>query len=464
MLEAANHQGSTMAYDFDLFVIGGGSGGVAAARRAAEHGAKVGLAEASRLGGTCVNRGCVPKKLMVYASHFSEQFEAAAGYGWALGDRSFHWPTLMTAVNGEVSRLNGIYQNLLEKSGVQLFRHHARFTDDHTLAVGDATVTAAKILIAVGGQPTRPDDIPGIEQAITSDDIFHLPEQPQRIVIIGGGYIGSEFACILRGLGSEVTQLVRADKILRGFDDDLRSEIHGAMQQRGIKIIDRIDQVTINKSDSGVTVQVTRQGSEKSDTVFCDVVSLAATGRSPNLQGLGLGCTGVEIDRGAIAIDHHHRTAVPHIFAVGDATNRVNLTPVAIKEGRGFADSEFGRSPKFMNYDNIPTAVFTTPEMSTVGLAETDAIKKFGAEDIQIFSSRFRPMYYTLPDIETKTLMKLVVQKSTDRVLGAHMVGDHAAEIIQGVAIAVKMGATKADFDATVAIHPSSAEEFVTMR
>ncbi|MGF1520556.1 MAG: glutathione-disulfide reductase [Nodosilinea sp.] len=458
-----------MAYDFDLFVIGGGSGGVAAARRAAEHGARVGLAEVSRLGGTCVNRGCVPKKLMVYASHFPEQFEAATGYGWAVGDRSFHWPTLMSAVNGEVSRLNGIYHNLLDKSGVQLFHHHARFTDEHTLAVGDVTVTAAKILIAVGGQPTRPDDIPGIEQAITSDDIFHLPEQPQHIVIIGGGYIGSEFACILRGLGSKVTQLIRADKILRGFDDDLRSEIHDAMQQRGIKIIDRIGQVTLNKSDSGMSVKVTHRaseesGSQESDTILCDVVSLAATGRSPNLQGLGLDCTGVEIKDGAIAVDPHQRTAVPHIFAVGDVTDRVNLTPVAIKEGRGFADSEFGSSPTSMDYDAIPTAVFTTPEMSTVGLTEAEAIEKFGAADIQTFSSRFRPMYYTLPNIEAKTLMKLVVQKSTDRVLGAHMVGDNAAEIIQGVAIAVKMGATKADFDATVAIHPSSAEEFVTMR
>ena len=463
-----------MTYDFDMFVIGGGSGGIAAARRAAEHGARVGLAEASRLGGTCVNRGCVPKKLMVYASHFPDQFEAAAGYGWAVGDRSFHWPTLMTAINGEVSRLNGIYQNMLNKSGVQLFRHHAQFTDEHTLAVGDATITAAKILIAVGGQPTRPDDIPGIEQAITSDDIFHLPEQPQRIVIIGGGYIGSEFACILHGLGSEVTQLIRADKILRGFDDDLRAEIHGAMQRRGIKIIDHIEQVTINKSDSGLTVKVTRRGSEASGseaseseasaTVFCDVVSLAATGRSPNLQGLGLDCTGVEIKQGAIAVDAHHRTAVPHIFAVGDVTDRVSLTPVAVREGREVADTEFGDGPSPMSYDTIPTAVFTTPEMSTVGLGEAAAIEKFGAADIQTFSSRFRSMYYTLPDIKTKTLMKLVVQKSTDRVLGAHMVGDHAAEIIQGIAIAVKMGATKTDFDATVAIHPSSAEEFVTMR
>jgi glutathione reductase (NADPH) len=451
-----------MTYDFELFVIGGGSGGIAAARRAAEYGAKVGLAEAGRLGGTCVNRGCVPKKLMVYASHFPGQFEAAAGYGWNVGDRNFHWPTLMSAVNAEVSRLNDVYQSLLDKSGVQLFRHYAQFIDEHTLSVGDITVTAAKILVAVGGQPVRPDDIPGIEHAITSDDIFHLPQQPQHMVIIGGGYIGSEFACILHGLGTEVTQIIRGDKILRGFDDELRSEIHGSMQQQGIKIIEGSEQIAIAQTDSGVTVTVaTPHGKE---TVFCDVVSLAATGRQPNLKGLGLDRTGVEVKRGAIAVDAHHRTTVSHIFAIGDVIDRLNLTPVAVKAGRGLADTEFGGKPSTMDYDTIPTAVFTSPEMSTVGLSEAEAIKKFGAEEIQIYRSRFRPMYYTLPNIESQTLMKLVVQRSTDRVLGAHMVGDHAAEIIQGVAIAVKMGATKADFDATVAIHPSSAEEFVTMR
>ncbi|MGF1570100.1 MAG: glutathione-disulfide reductase [Nodosilinea sp.] len=450
-----------MAHDFDLFVIGGGSGGIAAARRAAEYGATVGLAEVDRLGGTCVNRGCVPKKLMVYASHFPDQFEAAPGYGWTVGERSFHWPTLMTAVNNEVDRLNGIYQTMLDRSAVKLFRQYARFLDDHTLEVGDEKITAAKILIATGGHPIKPD-IPGIEHAITSDDIFHLPQQPQNVVILGGGYIGSEFACILNGLGSTVTQVIRGDQILRGFDDDLRTEIQAAMGRRGVTILNHSQMTAIEKTEAGVEVTITT-GEEKTQ-VFADVVSLAATGRIPNLKGLGLENTGVEVRDGAIAVDPRSRTAVPHIFAVGDVTDRINLTPVAIKEGRIFADAEFGDKPGQMAYDAVPTAVFTTPEMGTVGLTEAEAQTQVGEADVKVYRSRFRPMYYTLPNLEERTLMKLIVQKSTDRVLGAHMVGDYAAEIIQGVAIAVKMGATKADFDATVAIHPSAAEEFVTMR
>lgn len=451
-----------MAYDFDLFVIGGGSGGIAAARRAAEYGAKVGLAEAGRLGGTCVNRGCVPKKLMVYASHFPAQFEAAAGYGWTVGDRSFHWPTLINALDTEVTRLNGIYNTMLDKSGVQLFPDYASFVDNHTLAVGDQTITAEKILIAVGGKPVKPD-IPGIEHAITSDDIFHLPQQPKRVVILGGGYIGSEFACILNGLGTEVIQVVRGDKILRGFDDELRTEIQAAMEQRGITVMTGCNLTAIHKTPSGVTVTLTT--AEQQEHILVDAVSLAATGRRPNIQRLGLENTGVDVQQhGAITVDQHHRTTVHHIFAVGDVTDRANLTPVAIKEGRIFADTEFGQKPGMMSHDIIPTAVFTTPELSTVGLTEEQAKAQFGESDVQIFRSRFRPMYYTIPNLEARTLMKLVVQKSTDKVLGAHMVGDYAAEIIQGVAIAVKMGATKANFDATVAIHPSSAEEFVTMR
>lgn len=451
-----------MAYDFDLFVIGGGSGGIAAARRAAEYGAKVGLAEVGRLGGTCVNRGCVPKKLMVYASQFPGQFEAAAGYGWTVGDRSFHWPTLINALDTEVTRLNGIYNTMLDKSGVQLFRHYARFVDDHTLTVGDQTITAEKILIAVGGKPVTPD-IPGIEYAITSDDIFHLPQQPKRVVILGGGYIGSEFACILNGLGTEVIQVVRGDKILRGFDDELRTEIQTAMEQRGITVMTHCEPTAIEKTADGVTI--TLKTPEKQAHILGDAISLAATGRRPNIQRLGLENTEVQVqDQGAIQVDQHHCTTVPHIFAVGDVTDRANLTPVAIKEGRIFADTEFGQKPGLMSHDIIPTAVFTTPEMGTVGQTEEQAKAEFGDTDVQIFRSRFRPMYYTVPNLEFRTLMKLVVQKSTNKVLGAHMVGDHAAEIIQGVAIAVQMGATKADFDATIAIHPSSAEEFVTMR
>lgn len=450
-----------MAYDFDLFVIGGGSGGIAAARRAAEYGAKVGLAEAGRLGGTCVNRGCVPKKLMVYASHFPEQFEAAAGYGWTVGEHYFNWPTLVQALDTEVTRLNGIYRSMLDKSSVHLFPHYAHFVDDHTLAVGDQRVTAAKILIAVGGKPVKPD-VPGIEHTITSDDIFHLPQQPKRVVILGGGYIGSEFACILNGLGTEVVQVIRGDKILRGFDDELRTEIQAAMVRQGITLMTHCELIAIHKNDTGVDMVVATP--EKQERILADAVSLAATGRRPNIHGLGLENTGVTVHQGAIVVDEHQCTAVPHIFAVGDVTNRVNLTPVAIKEGRIFADTEFGQKPGLMNHDIVPTAVFTTPEMGTVGLTEEQAKAKYGEETIKVYQSRFRPMYYTIPGMEARTLMKLVVHQPTDKVLGAHMVGDYAAEIIQGVAIAVKMGATKADFDATIAIHPSSAEEFVTMR
>ncbi|MEA5450391.1 glutathione-disulfide reductase [Leptolyngbya sp. CCNP1308] len=448
-----------MACDFDLLVIGGGSGGIAAARRAAGHGARVGLAEAGRLGGTCTNRGCVPKKLMVYAAQFSDQLAIAANYGWRLGERQFNWPTLISAIDLEVQRLNGVYQDLLDKSGVEILPHYARFVDGHRVTVGDATVTAAKILLATGGKPIRPDNIPGIEHAITSDDIFHLPQQPQRLVIIGGGYIGSEFASIFNGLGTEVIQIIQDDKVLSGFDDELRSEIHQAMQRRGIKIVAQSETIAIAPAESGLTVTVTTQQGQ--ETIFSGVVSLAATGRSPNVEGMGLEKVGVAVEEGAIAVDAQYRTSVPHIFAIGDVINRVSLTPVAIREARLFADTEFGQKTNILDYDAIPTAVFTTPEMSTVGLTEAKAAKTFGKDDIQTYCSRFQPLYHSLSDRETQSLIKLVVQKTTDRVLGAHMVGDHAAEIVQGVAIAVTMGATKADFDATLAIHPTTAEEFI---
>ena len=449
-----------MSYDFDLFVIGAGSGGIATARRAAQYGAKVGIVEYDRLGGTCVNRGCVPKKLMVYASHFPEAFEAATGYGWTVGESKFDWHTMITAVNNEVTRLNGIYQRMLDNSEVKVYREHGKFIDSHTIQVGEEKVTAEKILIAVGGKPVKPDDIPGIEHAITSREIFHLPEQPKRMVIIGGGYIGVEFACILNGLGTEVTQVIRGDKILKGFDEDIRDEIQNAMQSRGIRLLTNKPNIAIEKTDSGLQIQVS---GEEEEIVVADAVSLAATGRSPRLENLGLENTQVEIARGAIAVDEYNQTAESHIYAVGDCTDRVNLTPVAIKEGRAFADTHFGGQTQQMAYDNIPTAVFSTPEGATVGLTEAEARAKYG-DAIKVYRSKFRPMYYTLPNMQVKTLMKLVVDSNTDRVLGAHMVGDSAAEIIQGVAIAVKMGATKANFDATVAVHPSSAEEFVTMR
>ena len=449
-----------MSYDFDLFVIGAGSGGIATARRAAEYGAKVGIVEFDRLGGTCVNRGCVPKKLMVYASHFPNYFEESQGYGWTVGETSFDWKTMITAVNNEVDRLNGIYNRMLDNSKVKVYRGYGKFVDSHTIAIGEEKVTAEKILIAVGGKPVKPDDIPGVEHAITSDDIFHLPEQPKRIVIIGGGYIGVEFACILHGMGTEVTQVIRGDKILRGFDDDLRSEIQAAMQEHGIRLLTNKPNINITKTDTGLELKIS---GEEEETIVADAVSLAATGRIPNLENLGLENTQVEVVKGAISTDKYSQTAEKHIYAVGDCTDRINLTPVAIQEGRAFADTHFGGKSKQMSYENIPTAVFSTPEAATVGLTEAEAREKYG-DKIKIYRSKFRPMYYTLAGKQEKTLMKLIVETENNKVVGAHMVGDSAAEIIQGVAIAVKMGATKADFDATVGIHPSSAEEFVTMR
>lgn len=451
-----------MSYDYDLFVIGAGSGGIASARRAAEYGARVGIVESGRLGGTCVNRGCVPKKLMVYASHFPAQFEEAQGYGWSAVESTLDWNHMVTAVNGEVTRLNGIYQRMLDGSKVEVFRGHGRLVDAHTIAIGEQTVTAEKILIAVGGKPVRPD-FPGAEHAITSDDIFTLPEQPKHLVVLGGGYIGVEFACILKGLGSEVTQILRYTHILRGFDEDIRNEIQAGMKHHGIRIVPNMRHIAIAKTDSGLEITVKTADGEE-DLIFADAVSLAAIGRKPLLENLGLENTKVEIVNGAIAVDRHSQTAEENIYAVGDCTDRINLTPVAINEGRAFADTHFGKKPRQMSYDNVATAVFSTPEAATVGLTEEEARAQYGDDAIKVYRSKFRPMYYVLPGKEEKTLMKLVVQIETDRVLGAHMVGDHAGEIIQGVAIALKMGATKAQFDATVGIHPSSAEEFVTMR
>ena len=451
-----------MSYDFDLFVIGAGSGGIATARRAAEYGAKVGVAEFDRLGGTCVNRGCVPKKLMVYASHFPDLFAEAQGYGWSAVESSLDWEKMITAVNNEVTRLNGIYQKMLDNSQVELWEGYGTFIDAHTIQVGERQVTADKVLIAVGGYPIKPD-IPGIEHAITSDDIFHLQEKPQRIVILGGGYIGSEFACILNGMGSEVTQIIRHDKILRGFDEDLRNEIQEGMGKHGIQILPNSQLTAIEKTPEGINVKI-RRGSEEEETVVVDVVSLAATGRKPNTQKLGLENTQVQLDsKGAIIVDQYSQTTEENIYAVGDCTDNINLTPVAINEGRAFADTVFGNKCRRMSYENVPTAIFTTPEAATVGLTEAEARAKYG-NAIKVYRSRFRPMYYTLPGKDEKTMMKLVVDQSNNKVLGAHMVGNSAAEIIQGVAIALKMGATKADFDATVGIHPTSAEEFVTMR
>ncbi len=449
-----------MSYDFDLFVIGGGSGGIATARRAAEYGAKVGVAEYSKLGGTCVNRGCIPKKLMVYASHFPELFTDAEGYGWSAVKSQLDWPKMIAGIDNELLRLNGIYQTMLDKSKVEVIRERAKFIDHHTLQVGDRTITADKILIAVGGYPVRPD-IPGIEHAILSDDMFYLPTQPKKMVILGAGYIGCEFACIMNGLGTEVTQIMRPELILRSFDRDLRSAVQDGMIHHGIKIINNSIDISIAKTDNGVSVTVTTKDGQQ--TILADAVSLAALGREPNTADLGLENVDVKTHNGAILVDTNSQTNVENIYSVGDCTDNIQLTPVAVNEGRAFADTMFGNKPRTMNYGDIPTAIFTTPEAATVGLTEEEAQEMYG-DNIKVYRSNFRPMYYVLPNKQDRTLMKLVVDTHTDRILGAHMVGDHAAEIIQGVAIAVKMGATKADFDATVGIHPSSAEEFVTMR
>ncbi len=441
-----------MSYDYDLFVIGAGSGGVACARRAAGYGAKVAVAEFSRLGGTCVNRGCIPKKLMVYASHFPELFHDGQGYGWSGVESSFDWSKLVTAIDKELTRLNGVYQRMLDKGGVKIYRGYAKFLDPHTLEIGEEKVTAEKILIAVGGKPQTPD-IPGIEHTITSDDMFTLKEQPKQMIILGGGYIGTEFACIMNGLGTQVTQIVRGDKILRGFDDDLRLTITEAMASHGINLITGTEAKEVTKTPEGLKV-----GDSTAEVV------LAATGRTPNLEKLGLENTGVEIKNGAVVADKYGQTAQKNIYAVGDCLDRVQLTPVAIREGRAFADTEFGGMSKTMAYDNIPTAIFSTPEAGTVGLTEAEAQEQYGEEGIKTYRAKFKSTYYSLAHRDEKTMMKLVVNKENDQVLGAHMVGDHAAEIIQGVAIAVKKGCTKADFDATVALHPTVAEEFVTMQ
>jgi len=448
-----------MSYDYDLFVIGGGSGGIAAARRATEYGAKVALAEFDRLGGTCVNRGCIPKKLMVYASHFPHWFEDAKDYGWSVGEASLDWKKMTTAVNGEVDRLNGVYQRMLDKANVTLYRNYAQFVDAHTLQIGEEKVTADKILIAVGGIPERAA-VPGIEHAIISDRMFTLPEQPKRFVVLGGGYIGVEFACILNALGSEVTQIIRRPYILRGFDHDIREHLQNSLIEQGVKVWGNTKIKAIEKTKDGLKLTTT---GDRAETITADVV-LAATGRIPRLEKLGLEQTSVEVKNGAIAVNNYSCTTVPNIFAVGDCTDRINLTPVAIQEGRAFADTEFGGKDRIMSHENVPSAVFTSPEAATVGFTEGEAKEKYGEQAIQIYRARFGSTYFSLTQRKEKVMLKLVVEKSSDRVLGAHMVGEAAAEIMQGIAIPIKMGATKADFDATVAIHPSVAEEFVTMR
>jgi glutathione reductase (NADPH) len=459
-----------MTYDYDLFVIGGGSGGLAASKRAASYGAKVAIAEEYLVGGTCVVRGCIPKKLMVYGSHFPALFHDAAGYGWKVDEPKLDWEHFITSIDKEVRRLSQLHINFLDRAGVELIQSRTTFIDPHTLEVDGRRVTAQKILIAVGGRPIKPD-LPGMEYAITSNEIFHLKEQPKHIAIIGAGYIGVEFACIMRGLGCEVTQIIRGDRILRGFDDDVRNGIQDGMTHHGIRMIQNTVVKQVERSQG---LKLTLFG-ESEETLTADVF-LAATGRTPNVEGLGLENAGVKVVdddclegpgysmASAIAVNEYSQTSQPHIFAVGDVTDRINLTPVAIGEGRAFADTEFGNSRRVFNHENVPSAVFSTPEAATVGMTEADARKKLGDDGVKVYRARFRPLFHSLTGAEEKTMVKLVIDADSDKVLGAHMVGENAAEIIQGLAIAINMGATKKDFDATVGLHPSTAEEFVTLR
>jgi glutathione reductase (NADPH) len=444
-------------YDFDMLTIGAGSGGVASSRRAGAYGARVAIAEELRVGGTCVLRGCVPKKLLVYGSQFADAFADAAGFGWTLAPPQFDWPSLIAAKDKELDRLEQIYINMLKNSGVEILDGRAVLVDPHTVEVAGRTYTADNILIACGGHPTVPS-IPGIEHVISSNEALDLPKLPRNIIIVGGGYIAVEFAGIFAGLGSKVTEIIRREELLYGFDDDLRVALAQEMRTRGVEIRTRTQIARIEKDPrEGYTV-ITAAGEELS----ADLV-MYATGRGPNTKGLGLDAAGVKSnDRGAVIVDEWQRTSVPNIYAVGDVTDRINLTPVAIGEGRAIAETLYNNNPIKMDHADVPSAVFSQPPIGTVGLTEEQARKQYG--EIDIYAARFRPMKNILAGRDERTFMKLVVDARTDRVLGCHMLGADAPEIIQGLAVAVKCGASKKMFDQTVGIHPSAAEEFVTMR
>jgi glutathione reductase (NADPH) len=447
--------------DVDLFVIGAGSGGVRAARIAAGYGASVMIAEEYRVGGTCVIRGCVPKKLLVYASRFADEFEDALGYGWSVGEPSFDWPTLIANKDREIARLELAYTTNLERAKVAIVKSRAEIVDAHTVRlVADGTTVRAKhILIATGAAPSLGKEIEGCEHVISSNEAFHLKELPGRILVQGGGYIAVEFAGIFNGLGSQVTLVYRGDNILRGFDDDLRAHLRAEMERRGIRIITKHIVEGIEKVDHGLCVELSGPGH---DEVVVDQV-MFATGRRPNVNRLGLEAAGVKLGMtGGIEVDAYSQTSVPNIYAIGDVTDRIALTPVAIREGHAFADTVFGNRPTKVDHTNVPTAVFSEPECGVIGLTEAQACRELAKVDI--YKSSFRPMKATLAGRDTRTFMKLVVDGSTDRVVGCHIVGPDAGEMIQLIGIAVKMKATKADFDAVMAVHPTAAEELVTMR
>jgi glutathione reductase (NADPH) len=445
-------------YDYDLFVIGAGSGGVRASRLAAMTGARVAVAEEHRVGGTCVIRGCVPKKFMVYASEFSNQVKTARGFGWTVPEPTFDWPTFRQANDIEIARLSGIYVTNLQKAGAELIHKRAVVKDAHTVEIvgEDRTVTAEKILIATGGRVTVPD-LPGVEHAITSNEAFHLDRLPESILVVGGGYIAVEFAGIFAGLGSKVTLLYRGPNILRGFDDDVRAHLTGELERRGIKVVLGCQHERLEKTGAGI-VSTLNNG-----MTFTTEQVMFATGREPYVEGLGLEAAGVALnERGAVKVDAYSKTSVDSIWAVGDVTDRMNLTPVAIREGAAFAETEFRGHPTTFDHDTIATAVFSQPPIGTVGLGEGEARKAFG--QIDVYRAIFRPMKVTFYGGEERTLMKLLVRADTQQVVGVHIVGPDAPEMIQMAAIAVKMGVTKQQWDSTCAVHPTAAEELVTMR
>jgi len=443
-------------YDYDLFTIGAGSGGVRASRLSASFGAKVAVAEERYLGGTCVNVGCIPKKLLVYASHYAEDFADASGYGWSVGERRVDWEKLIANKNREISRLNSVYRKILGDAGVEIVEGHADVLDAHTVAIDGKKTTAKFILVATGSWPLMPD-IPGAEYAISSNEVFYLTALPEKVIIVGGGYVGVEFAGIFHGLGVDTTQLYRGDLFLRGFDDDIRKILADEMRKRGVDLRFNTDLAKIEKA--GGLLKATLTGG---DVIEADQI-LNATGRAPKTRELGLERAGVELQAsGAVIVDEYSMSSVDSIFAIGDCTDRMMLTPVAIAEGIAVANTLFNGKPMKPNYLNVPTAVFSVPNCATVGLTEQQA-RELNFK-VDIFRTAFKPLRHTLTGRDERTMMKLVVDQSTDRVLGCHMVGPDAGEIIQGLAVALNCGATKAQFDATIGIHPTAAEEFVTMR
>lgn len=447
-------------YQYDFFVIGAGSGGVRASRIAANHGARVAVAEYAALGGTCVNVGCVPKKLFVYGSHYKHDFSDSAAYGWTVSPPKLHWPTLISNKNAEIERLNAIYGRLLDRAGVDLVVGPASFVDPHTVEVDGKTYTADKILIATGGKPFVPE-FPGREHVITSNEAFYLDDLPKRVVVVGGGYIAVEFAGIFHGYGSQVTQLYRGDMFLRGFDDEVRSHLATEMRTQGVDLRFGENVASVEKSSDGSFRVTTTTGA----VLETDLV-MYATGRVPNTDPLLLNKAGIKTgSKGKILVDDWSKTNVDHIYAVGDVTDRVNLTPVAIAEGHALADTLFGDKPRNIGYENIPTAVFSTPNLGTCGLTEAQARERYGKLGVDIYKTAFRPMKHTLTKREgEKVFMKLVVERATDKVVGCHILDSAAGDVIQIIGVAMKAGATKAHFDSTMPVHPVSAEEIVTIR